>query len=136
MWEEWAGVFVSYLCEVQQHPCGWISDNREAGVKCRRSAVEEWVDTHFSLSHPGEGRRDNRDIDIFLQIHKDPMRQIEKLWFKNNSCNWMEMFTLSAQDWLYFCNLLFDRKTLYVYYIIFSLSQWFDEAAWNYLNKG
>lgn len=43
-----------YLCEVQQHPCGWISDHRQTRVKRGLSAVEERVDITLSLSHPVE----------------------------------------------------------------------------------
>lgn len=68
LWEEWASVSVSYLCEVQQHPCGWISDNRETRVKWRRSAVEEWVDVNFSLSHPGE---ENSYIFRYMWLFKE-----------------------------------------------------------------
>lgn len=55
---------MSYLCEVQQHPCGWISDDREVRVEWRRSAVEQRVDMNFSLSHSGED--DNTTVFKYL----------------------------------------------------------------------
>lgn len=51
------------LCEVHQHPCGWVSKNRETGVKRRRRAVEQRVDVNFPLSHPGN--KDDDTVTIF-----------------------------------------------------------------------
>lgn len=63
--QEVTSVFVSYLCEVQQHSCGWISDNGETRVKRRRCTVEEGVDITLSLTHPG-GETNNVLMAYFI----------------------------------------------------------------------
>lgn len=43
-----------YLSEVQQHSCGWISDNRQSRVKRRWTTVEQRVNVNLPLGHPDE----------------------------------------------------------------------------------
>ena len=59
---------VIYLCEVHQHPCGWVSNNRETRVKRRWGAVEQRVDVNVPLSHPGN-KDDDSHISLRIRVH-------------------------------------------------------------------
>lgn len=58
---------MSYLCEVQQHAGGRISDDGEFRVEWRRSTFEQGVDFNVSLSH--SGKDDNTIVTLYSDIY-------------------------------------------------------------------